>query len=727
MWHKLLLTGLLMAGLACPSIAQYYTINLDTQDPSDQPVIDRMFSGNNTYLRAFIFESGEAVDLSPWAITFRYSYGQFSTQGMVTVNGVVSSNRVDFLGATNVYARPYDNYYWSIAGTHESGYTKTFGTGTLKVYYDPATSTNLFAMMEQVNISWLTNFVGAQVESNRLRIAVFETSKVDVVTFNATNTGFEVRIASNEVFRTTTQPATNAALQTQITENLTNQTTTNTGFQTLHDAQANTNAAFEPRIQEGETAYTWGNHADAGYLTTSTNIFSNLTVADRSCLDANIAGLTQGVYTGSLTSVSYTGTTEMVIGRTYAWGYTKIGADGTSTLSIASQSLVATAAGATSNHFTYVGADTNLVLKLDGNGLAICNVSNLYVCQITNGTANVIDLNVSGNITAYGAVMTNPAAHIAATGTDVHGLGTMSIQSTGDYYTASATDTLLDGKATTGDMAQAQADIGDLQAATNSINADYYPRSNPSNYVDESVTNALSLRVNVLETNTAPLQSYLDTSNAVGVLQNSTSLWNTGATDASAATGDVANIMVWPTNDWATSGATNAGAGAAWGYDPATRKITIDTNYFGAQGPTGPVGPTGAQGDTGATGPAGPTGATGPTGLQGVPGITNTIAFQDGSGTVWRVATTNAYLDLTPELLAVTNQILDLQSATNSLNIVANAALPATGGTMTGAITMGTNAIAVGTNALAMYGGRLNGTQGVYWTHSETNFWILMP
>jgi len=283
------------------------------------------------------------------------------------------------------------------------------------------------------------------------------------------------------------------------------------------------------------------------------------------------------------------------------------------------------------------------------------------------------------------------------------------------------------------------------------------------------VTNALSLRVNVLETNTVPLQSYLDTSNAVGVLQNSTSLWNTGATDASAATNDIAGIQAWPTNDWAVSGATNAEAGAAWGYDPATRKITIDTNGFGGGG----VGTItnivstdssvvvaesgGPQPDLSVTGyVAGVAAGYVPTNDAAYLTIeTNRLAFQDGSGTVWRVATTNAYLDLTPEMLAVTNQILDLQSATNSLNeiqqavvaatgslntavgslndatnainIVANAALPATGGTMTGAITMGTNAIAVGTNALAMYGGWLNGTQGVYWTHSETNFWILMP
>jgi len=428
MWHKIILIAIASIGFACASMGQYYTINLDSQSPAEQPVIDRAFSGNSIFLRAYCFDSGVAVDLTTWAMTFRYSYGQYSTQGMVTVSGTVSSNRVDFTGLTNIYAKPFNDYYWSISGIKDTGLIKTFGTGTLKVEYDPATSTNIVTLMEQVNIAWMTNWLGAQVESNRLNIIVLTTGKTDLVTYNAhvaaqgnTNAGFEGRIAAEETKSTA-------------------QVNTNAGFQALHTAQGNTNTGFEVRIHAIETGSIVTVESDPiyesekslyylasnpnNYLSTTTNIFTAIYAADRSKLNTNIAGLTQGVYTGSLTSVSYTGVTVMVIGRTYAWGYTKIGADGTSTLSIASQSLSATAAGLITNHFTYTTTDTNLILKLDGNGLAICNVSNVYVKEITNGSINAYRVNVgAGGMWAGGMEVTNPAVHIAATGTNVHGLG----------------------------------------------------------------------------------------------------------------------------------------------------------------------------------------------------------------------------------------------------------------------------------------------------------------
>jgi hypothetical protein len=406
MWRKIILTAIASIGLSCAGLAQYYTINLDSQSPAEQPVIDRAFSGNSIFLRAYCFDSGVAVDLTPWTMTFRYSYGQYSTQGMVTVNGVVSSNRVDFTGLTNIYAKPFDNYYWSISGIKDTGLIKTFGTGTLKVEYDPATSTNIVTLMEQVNISWMTNWLGAQVESNRLNIIVLTTGKTDLITYNThiaaqanTNSGFESRISFNETFRITTQPATNAAIQNQITANLTNQEATN--------------AAFEPRIVKGETAFGWGNWNLEGFLKATVNIFSEFFVADRSQLGANIAGLTQGTYTGSLTSVSYTGVTVMVIGRTYAWGFTKANAFGTSTLSIASQTLSATAAGVASNQFAYHGTDTNLILKLDGDGSSKSDVTAVYVRQITNGNMHVAgDLDVGGKAIAGTIVLANSGEQV---------------------------------------------------------------------------------------------------------------------------------------------------------------------------------------------------------------------------------------------------------------------------------------------------------------------------
>jgi len=172
------------------------------------------------------------------------------------------------------------------------------------------------------------------------------------------------------------------------------QGSTNSGFQALHTAQAATNTAFESRIQEGETAYSWGDHATSGYLTAFGNILPSLAVADRSQLGANLSGLTQGTYTGSLTSVSYTSAVSLVIGRIYDYGFSFVG-NGTGTLSIAGNSLVKTTVGAISNHFTYhSGESSNMIITLAGTGLAIGNAQAIYCKEITNGALSVVDLNV---------------------------------------------------------------------------------------------------------------------------------------------------------------------------------------------------------------------------------------------------------------------------------------------------------------------------------------------
>jgi hypothetical protein len=414
MWHKILLSFLLL--FPAFSWGQYYTITTDSQNPVEQYVIDSVFTGNTPFLRQLAYDNGAPIDLTGWSMAFYYSYGLYSTNGGAIIPGVViASNKVDYLGATNIFFKPFDDYYFSIKGISTEGYVKTFATGRMIQRYDPSTATNLVSMMGAINMGWWSNNVGAQVESNRLNIIILTTGKTDLVTYNAhvaaqansnlgfqafdtaqvaTNANHESRIASNETFRITTQPATNLNLQMQIT------------------AVASTANAAYPASNP------------SNFLTTAVNRYDSLYVADLSKLGTNIAGLTQGVYAGSLTSVSYTGVTEMVIGRTYVWGYTKLGADGTSTLSIASQSLLATAVGATSNHFTYTTADTNLILKLDGNGMALCNVSNIYVRQVTNGNINAAgNMNIGGNMYLNGVLMVNPALHIAATGTNVHGLG----------------------------------------------------------------------------------------------------------------------------------------------------------------------------------------------------------------------------------------------------------------------------------------------------------------
>jgi hypothetical protein len=43
-----------------------------------------------------------------------------------------------------------------------------------------------------------------------------------------------------------------------------------------------------------------------------------------------------------------------------------------------------------------------------------------------------------------------------------------------------------------------------------------------------------------------------------------------------------------------------------------------------------------------------------------------------------------------------------------------------------GNVVLGTNAVSFGTNNITMYGGVLNGTNGIYWYYNLTNYWLLI-
>lgn len=695
---------------------QYYSITCDSQNPTEQFVIDSVFSGNTPYLRSYHYDNGVAIDLTSWTMEFVYSYGQFDTNGVVQIPGVVSAtNCVSYLGATNVFFKDYDKYYFSIKGTHSSGYVKTFATGRMIQRYDPATATNLVTMMGAININWWSNNVGLAVSSNTARIAVFETGKVDRVAFDGTNLIFEGRIAANatatntlnarvgtaETDITNLEGATNAlntragslesatntmttriiagedatnaiqvqvtalqgatgtlntatnTLQSQITtlktstNNLQTQATallaatnslqgkitalnTSTGAQQVAIAalQGSTNVlntraealetatnamtarilateagtnALNTRMTAAETATNylsgqvtalktatnnlqiqataaiaasnalnvsvtalkgatnnlnsrvgivegWGNHADAGYITSTTNIFNGLYSANRSVLGANISGLTQGTYTGSLTSVSYTGVTALVLGKTYAWGFTKANAFGTSTLSIASYSLTKTASGAISNYFTFIGTDTNLVLKLDGDGSSKADVSGLYVMQITNGDINAAgDMNIGGVMRLDGVVMANPASHIAATGTNVHGLGTMSTEAASDYVATNNTtytDTVV-------------------KAAT-----------------AYSVANGLNSRSNIWDGTSSRSSAWDAAKSVVDGLNTRSSAWDTAASVASGLNGRSSTWDAAASIADGLNGRSSAWDKAATDGAVATNNIVLASNYF---------------------------------------------------------------------------------------------------------------------------------------------------
>ncbi len=606
-----ILASIFFLGLLLPVSAQFYSLNLDTQIPAAPITIERTFTGNTPYLRANIYQSGEPVDLTGWAMVFRYSYGQFDTNGMVTINGTTSSNRVDFIGATNIFFKPYDRYYWSISGTDLSGHIKTYGTGRMIQYYDPATSTNLVTMMGSITMDWWTNNVGAQVTSNRLWIAVFETGKVDTVTFNSSGTVWQAQITSN----LTNQNATNTVIQNQVTSNLSNQASTNADFEvritsneTFNTAQGNTNVIYENRITSNEAFNTAQENTNAAFqalhdaqaatnalkvdittfnatntlkvdvttfnatnalkvdvttfnatnaiiatgkvdvttfdatnaaviaalatkLEAGTNRFDEIYVAPYSHLTTNLCTLTDGVYTGEVTSVAFTGTIDSTMGHTYLLGFQKENAFGTSVLTFAGQTLTATAAGSASNYVTsWSATDTNVILTLWGDGSSKANVSNVFVKAFTNGNAS-IGWNVAvGNkiaidgqeITSTKVVTWDAAAIAAALWAAVSNQVQTDILANAGVGTTNAANLL-----------SVSNDVNTLNGKTSGWDQ---AKTDASSWTNNKLSwnDALDLTNNVKwdQASTDGISATTD----VGIIQSSTSLWNTGAADASTAT-----------------------------------------------------------------------------------------------------------------------------------------------------------------------------------------------
>lgn len=129
--------GLLSASL---SFAQYYDFSCDTANPSESKVIDGVWSGNSPFFRLTIWENGTAPALSNvWYMSFKYSYNRYDTQGMATIPGVwIGTNVVKFRAPTPIFNEDYDSYYFSVFGTNTINEKKTFCTGSMKEYYDPA-------------------------------------------------------------------------------------------------------------------------------------------------------------------------------------------------------------------------------------------------------------------------------------------------------------------------------------------------------------------------------------------------------------------------------------------------------------------------------------------------------------------------------------------------------------------------------------------------------------
>jgi len=151
---KRLVSILAGALLALPALAQYYTIEADTQRPGEQQVIDRAFVGNTPYIRLVLTEARQAVSFSNVyaAPIFKYGYDQYDTNGMVSFAGVwATSNSAVW---TNVVAWGEANrYYFSIIATNAAGQVRTLSRGQLVDEYDPATATTTALTLYKI-VNW---------------------------------------------------------------------------------------------------------------------------------------------------------------------------------------------------------------------------------------------------------------------------------------------------------------------------------------------------------------------------------------------------------------------------------------------------------------------------------------------------------------------------------------------------------------------------------------------
>mgnify|MGYP001577523895 CR=1 FL=1 len=200
-----------------------------------------------------------------------------------------------------------------------------------------------------------------------------------------TNTGVIVgpSVSTNGGFAASNALATTGQLNTASNALRVSINSLTTTVATLTNESANI-AFVSGRV---DTVYEWSDHAQAGYLSASTNIMDSLTVGNRRNVSTNLCDLTNGVYTGLVTSITFTGIVSLTTGKTYAVGFDKTTAYGTATLWVTDSTNVKTTAGAYSNTFTCWTADTNVFLKLDGDGTSKSDVTNVYLKEITNGSA----------------------------------------------------------------------------------------------------------------------------------------------------------------------------------------------------------------------------------------------------------------------------------------------------------------------------------------------------
>jgi len=398
----------------------------------------------------------------------------------------------------------------------------------------------------------ITNNLAAQAATNAgfdVRITSNETFNTAQANTNATLTAFMVAqittndqyasgIASNDLFRTFTQPATNAALQTQITNNLAasvasnalyeSRITSNELFRTI--SQPATNTSLQTQITNNLAIQTASNvifNARIGSLesgSTIANRFDEMIVANSSLIDTNISGLTDGVYTGSLTSVAYTGAVDITQGRVYVWGFEKSSAFGTSVMTLAGATITAISAGLASNHFVALTSDTNQILTLTGTGDAKSDVSNVFVRVITNGM-----LYAAEGIQAPSATFDNLALRVGSLVTGKVWACTNAITGEGAWADAGAGDML---KAVYDLDDNGQVDVADDSDALGGVAAAGY-----------ATTGALAIVSNTVAGLTGGTMTTYDAGDGVLVRANRTNVTATLASTTYTIDGDAGTVL----------------------------------------------------------------------------------------------------------------------------------------------------------------------------------------
>lgn len=407
---------------ATSAMAQYYTVDLDSQQPEVRHHIPSHYEGNTPYLRARFYANNVGLDLSSsWSMSFWYSEDEDTATGVQIPGTWVSTNVSLFRGETNVFEES-GRYYFAISGIHNDGYTKTFGRGTLELLYEPSTDTNLQALLRAVNIDWWTNNVGQLVESNRVAISRIETQKVDLAVFTATNLLYEARFTNIEG-RVTAAEADIDALEAQTS-------TWNTVTQKLDEAdfQSHTNAIWgvvtgkldEATFQTytGDQATAWAEQSDTNAALAERIDDIESQTSTWASVTGKVDATTYNAYTTSATAA-----TAALQARTSTWNTVTGKVDQTSyntfTNAQAQTNAFYTAgiAAALTNGVLSQGSSWNLsttgkVFYLSVNTQIVSDVSqwstNPAVSDVDVRNYHIVRLNVSTNYVVETNMVTTP-------------------------------------------------------------------------------------------------------------------------------------------------------------------------------------------------------------------------------------------------------------------------------------------------------------------------------